>query len=85
MYALSVLPTGREPGSSQFALMTDTWTQTDVTKPSTTGKVGLFGYEREDGDDCPWIECEDEYYFYMTFVPFDDIRSTSNAVFRMWF
>ena len=45
----------------------------------------MFGYERSDGDSCPWGDCHDEYYFYMQFQPFEDIRATSGAVFRLWF
>ena len=45
----------------------------------------MFGYERGDGDDCPWTECEDEYYFYMRFQPYADITAASGEVFRIWF
>ena len=65
--------------------MNENWTQDNVTAPNSQGTVGLFGYEREDGDTCPWIDCEDEYYFYMKFVPFAVITGTMNAKFRLWF
>ena len=69
--------------------MDESWTQTDVTADGTEGTVGLFGYQltSSDKDACPtvWGDCYDEYYFYMNFVPFDDISTTQDAVFRIWF
>ena len=83
-YAGATLPSGREPTSAQTELMNKAWSEASVTAANTYGTVGMFGYERSDADDCPWGDCEDEYYFYMTFVPFEDIRNTA-ADFRMWF
>ena len=72
-YTASTLPSGREPSNSQLDSMNTSWTQDNVTKTGTTGTVGMFGYENGDCNDTPWDECEDEYYFYMTFEPFTEI------------
>ena len=53
-YKASTLPSGREPSSSQLDLMDESWVQTDVTKTDTEGTVGMFGYENDDNNDCPW-------------------------------
>ena len=84
-YTGSTLPAGRAPSSGQIELMNEAFSQSAVTASNTYGTVGMFGYEREKTDDCPWGDCQDEYYFYMKFVPFENIVSTSGAVFRMWF
>ena len=65
--------------------MNEAWSAASTTAANTYGTVGMFGYERSDADDCPWGDCQDEYYFYMQFVPYEDIRNTAGAVFRIWF
>ena len=84
-YTAATLPSGRDPSGSQIDSMNNNWTQDSVTKTGTEGIVGMFGYERGDGDDCPWDECEDEYYFYMRFEPLTSISDQAGYVFRMWF
>ena len=86
-YTAATLPPGRDPTASQIADMNTNWTATKVTAASSTGTVGMFGYELGDNDTCPWggDPCYDEYYFYMKFVPYEDIRGTTDAVFRILF
>jgi len=84
-YYGSTLPSGREPTSGQLEMMNEVFSVTSVTKADTYGTVGMFGYERNSGDDCPWGECEDEYYFYMRFVPFYADLDSSVSIFRIWF
>ena len=90
-YTAATLPSGRDPTASQLADMNTNWQATKVTKASVPGTVGMFGYEVSDADTCPWGEdgseiCSyDEYYFYMKFVPYDDITATADAVFRILF
>ena len=66
-------------------LMDEAWSYTSVTAANTYAIVGLFGYERSNSDDCPWGSCEDEYYFWMKFVPFENITAVVSSAFRIWF
>ena len=88
-YLLSTLPEGRTPTADQIAEMNTSWTATGITKTSTIGTVGMFGYEISDADTCYWGEdngvCYDEYYFYMKFVPIEDVSASQGRIFRVLF
>ena len=88
-YLAATLPTGRAPDADHIADMNSNWSATGITKTSSSGIVGMFGYEIGDNDDCPWGEdngvCDDEYYFYMKFWPIVDIFNTQDAIFRVIF
>ena len=49
----------------------------------------MFGYEIGDADTCVWgadgETCYDEYYFYMKFIPIEDVSASQGRIFRVLF